>query len=200
MEGFSSVAVGRWRARGPGATPSMDAWYYHCYHCYHCYYHYTTTTAVRSAGFSVLLLFSSLTFTLQQLHSPKTGERSEPRANFERSPTIELREETRELPFTLYGLLDFKPRCGHRSYTCAYFYRAYSVTKYVYITMHICVFLAHRHFFSLPAAGLFSCSWLRGTQGAHPDPARMFGPWPRSAAHALGVPSGKSPRGGIPST
>ena len=55
-------------------------------------------------------------------------------------------------------------------------------------------------FFSLPAAGLFSCSRLRGTQGARPDPARKFGPWPRSAARALGVQSGKSLRGGIPST
>ena len=55
-------------------------------------------------------------------------------------------------------------------------------------------------FFSLPAAGLFSCSRLRGKQGARPNPARKFGPWPRSAARALGVQSGKSPRGGIPST
>ena len=55
-------------------------------------------------------------------------------------------------------------------------------------------------FFSLPAACLSSCSRLRGTQGARPDPARKFGPWPRSVARALGVQSGKSTRGGIPST
>ena len=54
--------------------------------------------------------------------------------------------------------------------------------------------------FSLPAAGLSSCSRLRGTQGAHPDPACKFGPWPRSVARALGVQSGKSARGRIPST
>ena len=70
-------------------------------------------------------------------------------------------------------------------------------TLHYYI--YICVFLALRHF-SLPASGLFSCSRRRGTQGARPDPARKFGPWPRSAARALGVQSGKSPRGGIPST
>ena len=34
-----------------------------------------------------------------------------------------------------------------------------------YITMHKCVFLAHRHFFS-SGAGLFSCFRLRGTQRA----------------------------------
>ena len=36
------------------------------------------------------------------------------------------------------------------------------------ITMYVCVFLALRYF-SLPAEGLFSCSRLRGTQGARPD-------------------------------
>ena len=30
-------------------------------------------------------------------------------------------------------------------------------------------FSAHRYFFSLPAAGLFLCSRLRGTQGARPN-------------------------------
>ena len=44
-------------------------------------------------------------------------------------------------------------------------------------------------FLSLPAAGLFSCSRLRGTQGARPDPVRKFGPWPRSVARALAVES-----------
>ena len=42
-------------------------------------------------------------------------------------------------------------------------------------------------FFSLPAAGLSSCSRLRGTQGAHPDPIRKFGPRPRSVARDLGL-------------
>ena len=37
------------------------------------------------------------------------------------------------------------------------------------ITMYKCVFFAHRHFFSLPVEGLFSCSRLRGTQGARPN-------------------------------
>ena len=55
-------------------------------------------------------------------------------------------------------------------------------------------------FFSLPAAGLSLCSRLRGTQGARPDPVRKFGPRPRSVARALGVQSGKSAPGGIPST
>ena len=41
-------------------------------------------------------------------------------------------------------------------------------------------------FLFLPAADLSSCSRLRGTQGARPDPARKFGPWPRSVARALG--------------
>ena len=55
-------------------------------------------------------------------------------------------------------------------------------------------------FISLPAAGLSSCSRLRGTQGTRPDAARMFGPWLRSVAREMGVQSGKSARGGIPST
>ena len=55
-------------------------------------------------------------------------------------------------------------------------------------------------FFALLAVGLSSCSRLRGTQGARPDPACKFGPWPRSMARALGVRSRKSARGGIPST
>ena len=42
-------------------------------------------------------------------------------------------------------------------------------------------------FFSLPVAGRFSCSRLRGTQRARPDPVRKFGPLPRSVARALGV-------------
>ena len=55
-------------------------------------------------------------------------------------------------------------------------------------------------FFSLPAAGRSSCCRFRGTHGARPDPFRKFGPWPRSVARAVGVQSGKSARGGIPST
>ena len=55
-------------------------------------------------------------------------------------------------------------------------------------------------FFYLLSAGLSSCSWLRGTQGAHPDPIRKFGPRPRSVARAVGVESGTSAGGGIPST
>ena len=61
-------------------------------------------------------------------------------------------------------------------------------------------FFSPSAFFSLPAAGLSSSSRLRGTQGAHPDPLRKFGPWPRSVACALGFQSGKFARGGIPST
>ena len=55
-------------------------------------------------------------------------------------------------------------------------------------------------YFSVPAAGLSSCSRLRGTQGARLDPARRFGLWPRSVAPAMGLQSRKSARGGIPST
>ena len=39
-------------------------------------------------------------------------------------------------------------------------------TLYYYVSLR---FFAHRHIFSLPAAGLFSCSRLRGTQGARPN-------------------------------
>ena len=59
------------------------------------------------------------------------------------------------------------------------------------------VFFSPYGIFSLPAAGLSSCSPLRGTQGAHPDPIRKFGPRPRSVA--LRFESGTSARGGIPS-
>ena len=62
------------------------------------------------------------------------------------------------------------------------------------------VFFGTSAFFSLAVAGFFSFFRLRGTQGARSDPARKFGPWPRSVARALGVQSGKSPRGGIPRT
>ena len=43
--------------------------------------------------------------------------------------------------------------------------------------------------FSLPAAGLFSCSRPRGTQGARVYTRLRFGPRPRSVARALGVQS-----------
>ena len=60
-------------------------------------------------------------------------------------------------------------------------------------------FFTLRHFFSLPTAGLSSCSRLRGGQGARPDPMRKFGPRPRSVARILGVERVTSARGGIPS-
>ena len=53
-------------------------------------------------------------------------------------------------------------------------------------------------FFSLPAAGLSSCSRLRGMQGARRVAVRTFGPWPRSVTRALGVQSDKSPQQAIP--
>ena len=46
----------------------------------------------------------------------------------------------------------------------------------------------------------FSCSRLRGTQGARPDPVRTSRPWPGSVARAFAVQSRTSPRGGIPTT
>ena len=46
-------------------------------------------------------------------------------------------------------------------------------------------------FFSLPVAGLISCSRLRGTQGAPRTPPRKCGPRPRSVSRALGVQSRK---------
>ena len=67
------------------------------------------------------------------------------------------------------------------------------------ISMYKCVFWDFGIFCS-SGRGSFSCPRLRGTQGTRPDPARKFGPWPRSVARALGVQSGKSARGGIPST
>ena len=72
--------------------------------------------------------------------------------------------------------------------------------KGILVLLCVNVFFWHFGIFSLPAAGLFSCSRLRGTQGARPDTGRKFGPWPRSVACALGVQIGKSPRGVIPST
>ena len=48
--------------------------------------------------------------------------------------------------------------------------------------------------------GFLSCSRLRGTQGARPDPVRTLRSWPGSVARAFAVQSRTSPRGGIPST
>ena len=64
------------------------------------------------------------------------------------------------------------------------------------VLLCINVFFWHFGICSLPVAGLFSCSRLRGTQGACPDLARKFGPWPRSASTCSGgskwqVPSGR---------
>ena len=68
-------------------------------------------------------------------------------------------------------------------------------------TLHIRMCFFHPSaFFSLPAAGISSCSPLRGTRGARPDLMRKFGPPPRSVSRALGVETGTSARGGIPST
>ena len=69
-------------------------------------------------------------------------------------------------------------------------------SKYISITVFFCLSAC----FSLPAAGRSSCSRLCGTQDAGPDPARKFGPSPRSVARALGVQSSKSARGEISST
>ena len=70
-------------------------------------------------------------------------------------------------------------------------------TLYEYIKM--CLF-ALRSSFSRPAAGLSSCSGLRGTQGARQDPTHKFGRWPRSVPRAPGIQSRRSPPRGIPST
>ena len=70
-------------------------------------------------------------------------------------------------------------------------------TLYIYRN----VFFHPSAFFSFPAAGLSSCSRLRGTQGASPPgPCTQVGPRPRSVARALGVERGTPARGGIPST
>ena len=74
-----------------------------------------------------------------------------------------------------------------------------TVPLFIYKYIYKC-FFGPSTLFSLPAAGLSSCSRLRGTQGAGPDPASKFGPWPRSVARTLGVQCRKSARGRIPST
>ena len=43
--------------------------------------------------------------------------------------------------------------------------------------------------FSLPAAGLFSCSWPRSTQGVRVYARRILGPGPSSVTSALGFQS-----------
>ena len=109
---------------------------------------------------------------------------------------------------TMFHLTKFS--CGYCCVTCASFfhlasptgfhvYTSQTGTLYTYIYIYKCVFLDLQQF-PLPAAGLSSCSRLRGTQGAHPDPARNVGPWPRFVARALGVQSRRAARGGIPST
>ena len=52
---------------------------------------------------------------------------------------------------------------------------------------YISVFFSPIDILSPPAAGLSSCSRLRGTQGAGLDPIRKFGPRPRSVARAVGL-------------
>ena len=59
-------------------------------------------------------------------------------------------------------------------------------------------FLVLRHFCS-SGRGSFVVLSVPWHAGSPPDPARKFGPWPRSVAHALGVQSRTSLRGGIPS-
>ena len=68
---------------------------------------------------------------------------------------------------------------------------------YIYIFIYINVFFSPIGIFFFPATGLSSCSRLRGTQGARPDPIGKFGPRPRSVARVLGVTPA---RGSIPST
>ena len=58
-------------------------------------------------------------------------------------------------------------------------------------------FVGPSAFFSFPAAGISSCSQLRGTQRARLDPLRKYGPLPRSAERALRVQSGKFAREGF---
>ena len=69
----------------------------------------------------------------------------------------------------------------------------------LYIYSEVC-FFGPSACFSLPAAGLSSCSRFCGTQGARLDPLRKVGPWPRSVTRALGIQSGASARGGTSST
>ena len=71
--------------------------------------------------------------------------------------------------------------------------------KNVTLNIYIYKYIGPSAFVPLAAEGL-SSSWLRGTQGARPHPARKFGPWPRSAARAVGVQNRMAPRGGIPCT
>ena len=54
-------------------------------------------------------------------------------------------------------------------------------------------------FYSLPAVSLFSCSRLRGTQGALPDTTAQVWALAEVRGTCSGVQSGKSPRGVIPS-
>ena len=74
------------------------------------------------------------------------------------------------------------------------FLNMYSGAYIIYQVYILLIYIFHTSdFFSLPAAGLSSCSRLRGTQGARPDPIRKFGPRPRSVARALGVQAHANP-------
>ena len=75
-----------------------------------------------------------------------------------------------------------------------------SFTCLLFIHLHINVFFSPFGIYFSSGRGLSSCSRLRGTQRARPDPIRKFGPRPRSVARALGAERGTPARGGIPST
>ena len=60
-------------------------------------------------------------------------------------------------------------------------------------------FVTLRHFFS-SGRGSFLVLSAPWPAGSRPDSMRKFGPQPRFVARALGVESGTSSRGGIPST
>ena len=57
-----------------------------------------------------------------------------------------------------------------------------------YINLYKCLFFCTSAYFSLPAAGLFSCSWLRGTPRARPNTTAQV--W--ALAEVRGTCSGSS--------
>ena len=67
-------------------------------------------------------------------------------------------------------------------------YHSYHVPCY-HVTLYQIDFSCTSPSFSVPAAGLFSCSRPRGTQTVHVYNRRKFGPRPRSVARSLGVQS-----------
>ena len=80
--------------------------------------------------------------------------------------------------------------------------RSIYITGYIYFYVQM-YFLGQWDFFSLPAARLFSCSRLRGIQGARRNTraqVRALADVRGTCSGALGVQSRTSPRGGIPST